>query len=182
MLQEKIQQDLKLALKEGKKVELSTLRMVLSAIRNKETEKRTKIWKEKPESKIETLEKGSKLTDEEVLEVFSSEVKQRKESCAEYEKGGRADLIEREKREIEIIQRYLPEQFSEEEVAKIAREVIAALRASLAISGREAAGANDVKDTGRIMAQLMPRVKGRADGGLVSRIVRELLDRSNKGL
>ena len=175
MFKEQIQQDLKNSLKGGKHVEVSVLRMVISAINNRETEKRTKIWREKPELEIETLEKESQLTDEEVLEVFSSELKKRKEACVEYEKGGRTDLIEQEKREIEIIQRYLPEQLSEEEVAKIAREIIAALRASLAISGREMVGATNSKDIGKVMAELMPRVKGRAEGSEVSRIVKELL-------
>lgn len=164
MLKEQIQQDLKASLKGGKQVEVSVLRMIIAAINNRETEKRTKIWKEKPESKIEALEKESKLTDEEVLEVLFFEVKKRKEACVEYEKGERTDLIEQEKKEIEIIQKYLPEQLSEEEVAEIAREVI------------KAVGANDSKDAGRVMSQLMPQLKGRADGGLASRVVRELLN------
>ena len=84
-------------------------------------------------------------------------------------------MQEQEKQEIKILQAYLPEQLSEEEVAKIAREVIAALRASLAISGREAVGATNSKDIGKVMAELMPRVKGRAEGSEVSRIVKELL-------
>ena len=188
MFKEQIQQDLKNSLKGGKHAEVSVLRMVISAINNRETEKRTKIWREKPELEIETLEKESQLTDEEVLEVFSSELKKRKEACIEYEKGGRLqptlhparkkhilDLQEQEKQEIKILQAYLPEQLSEEEVAKIAREVIAALRASLAISGREAVGATNSKDIGKVMAELMPRVKGRAEGSEVSRIVKELL-------
>ena len=158
-----MQQDLKDSLKGGRQVEVSVLRMIISAVNNRETEKRTKIWKEKPESKIEALEKESRLTNEEVLEVLFFEVKKRKEACAEYEKGGRTDLIEQEKREIEIIQRYLPEQLSEEEIKKLAREVI------------DKVCATEQKDMGKVMAELMPKVKGKADGSLVSKIVKESL-------
>ena len=181
MLKEQIQQDLKVNFKGGKQVEVSVLRMIIAAINSRETEKRTKIWKEKPESEIKTLEKESRLTDEEILEVIFSEVKKRKESCVEYEKGGREDLAEQEKREIEIIQRYLPEQpraqnnfvlgrahkicapISEEEIKNLAREVI------------DKVGATEQKDMGKVMAELMPKVKGKANGNLVSKIVKELL-------
>ena len=162
-----MQQDLKVSLKGGKQVEVSVLRMIISALNNRETAKRTKIWKEKPKSKIEALEKESKLTDEEVLEVLFFEVKKRKEACVEYEKGGRTDLIEQEKKEIEIIQRYLPEQLSEEEIKKIAKEVIKKI------------GVTELKDIGKAMAELMPGVKGKADGALVSKIVKELLTPKN---
>ena len=80
MLKQKIQEDLKEALKEKKEIEVSSLRMLISAINNKQTEKRTKLWKEKPDSPVEELEKESQLIDEEVIEAVSSEVKKRKES------------------------------------------------------------------------------------------------------
>lgn len=163
MLKDKIQEDLKTALKEGKKAETSVLRLLLAAINNRETEKRTKIWKSKPELKTEELEKESQLTDEEITEVISSESKKRREAVGLYEKGGRPELAEKEKEELEILKSYLPEQLSEEEIKKLVKEAI------------EKTGAKDQKDMGKVMAELMPGVKGKADGSLVSKIVKESL-------
>jgi len=163
VLKTQIQEDLTSALKEKREIELSTLRMVLTAISNKETEKRTKIWKEKPGLAAEELEKESILTDEETIEVISSEIKKRKEAVLEFEKGQRMDLAGKEKKEIEILEKYLPEQLSEEEIKKIVQEAI------------EKVGAKDIKDMGKVMAELMPKIKGKADGALVSKIVKELL-------
>lgn len=162
-LKEKIQKDFKEALKEKRKLEISTLRMLNAAISNKETKKRTKIWKEKPESKVEDLGKESQLTDEEIVEVVFSEVKKRKEAIAGFEKGKRMDLAEKERREMEILKRYLPKQLSEEEIRKLAKETIKEI------------GAESMKDLGKVMGNLMPKVKGKAEGSLVSKIVKELL-------
>jgi len=162
-LKQKIQEDLKTALKEKKELELSVLRMLSAAITNKEKEKRYKKGKEKPELTEEELGKESCLTDEETAEVISTEVKKRKEALLMFEKGGRNDLAEKEKKEVAILQKYLPEQLSEEEVRKLAKEAV------------EKVGAKEIKDMGRVMAELMPKVKGKADGGLVSKIIRELL-------
>lgn len=153
MLKDKIKTDLIQALKEGNQVVCSTLRMLLAAVLNKEKEKK---YKEKIEEEVE-------LTDEEIIDVISSEAKKRKESIIEYEKWERQSLAEKEKAELEILQKYLPEQLSEEEVKKIAEEAI------------EKVGAAEIKDMGKVMAELMPKVKGRADGGLMSKIVKELL-------
>jgi len=162
-LKQKIQQDTKLALKEKRERELSTLRMLLSAVINKEKEKRYKISKEKPDLSGEELEKESQLVDDEVIEVVSSEVKKRKEAILEFEKGKRQDLVEKERRELEILQKYLPEQLSEEEIRELAKEAI------------DKIGAKELKEMGKVMAELMPKIKGKADGGLVSKIVKELL-------
>ena len=162
-LKQKIQQDTKLALKEKREIEVSTLRMLLSAAVNKEKEKRYKISKEKPDLSGEELEKESQLVDDEVIEVVSSEVKKRKEAILEFEKGKRQDLVEKERRELEILQKYLPEQLSEEEIRELAKEAI------------DKIGAKELKEMGKVMAELMPKIKGKADGGLVSKIVKELL-------
>jgi hypothetical protein len=174
MLKEKIEKDFQKALKEKKATEVSTLRMLKAAILNKEKEKRYKLVKEVPELNIEELkkesesskefERKSQLTDEEITDLVFSEIKKRKEAILEYEKGKRIDLAEKEKKEIEILQRYLPEQLSEEEIRKLAKEVV------------EKVG---VKNMGKVMAQLMPKVKGKADGNLVSKIVKELLGSQN---
>jgi len=163
MLKEKIEKDFQKVLKERKEIEISTLRMLKAAIFNKEKEKRYKLSKEKPELSGEELEEESQLTDEEVIEVISSEVKKRKESILEFEKGKRQDLVEKETKEKEILEKYLPEQLSEEEIQKLAKEVI------------EKIGAKEIKDIGKVMAELMTKVKGKADGSLVSKIVKELL-------
>ena len=159
-LKERIQGDLEEAQLKRDEVLISTLRMLLSAIHNKEIEKRTKFSKSEP---VEKLEELSKLTDEEILEVISSEIKKRKEAIPAYEKGGREELAKKEKQELEILQRYLPEQVSEEEIQKLVKEAI------------DKVGAKEQKDMGKVMAELMPKVKGKADGGLVSKIVKELL-------
>lgn len=163
MLKEKIKNDLIQALKEKKEIEISTLRLLSAAIFNKEKEKRYKISQEKPEASGEELERESQLTDEEVIEVISSEVKKRREAILQFEKGKREDLLEKEKKEIEILERYLPEQLSEEEIKKLAKEII------------KKVGAKEPKDIGKVMGELMPKVKGKAEGSLVSKIVKELL-------
>jgi len=170
-LKKNIQEDLKKSLIEKKEIKLSTLRMLLSAISNKETEKRTKIWKEKPELSVEDLEKESELNDEEVIEVISSEIKKRKEAIflvrrSLGEGGGEKKIenfINKEQQEMEVLQKYLPEQMSEEEIKKIVQDAI------------EKVGAKEIKDMGKVMAELMPKVKGKADGSLVSKIVKELI-------
>lgn len=150
MLKEEIKSDLNKSVKEKNEVMRSVLRMLLASILNKEKEKKYKTSKEE-------------LTEEEVLEVILSEVKKRKEAILEYEKGKRQDLVEREKAEIEVLKRYLPEQLSEKEIKDLVEETIKRI------------GAKEKKDIGRVMAEIMPKVKGRSDGGTVSKIVKELL-------
>jgi len=165
-LKEKIEKDFQKTLKERKAIETSTLRMLKAAIFNNEKEKRYKLSKTKPELIEEELEKESQLIDEEIIEVISSEVKKRKEAILEFEKGQREDLVEKEKKEIEILKKYLPEQLSEEEIKKLAKETIKQI------------GAKETKDMGKVMAELMPRIKGRADGSLAPKIVKDLLGKN----
>lgn len=162
-LKEKIQEDLKKSLKERKTIEVSTLRMLNAAIFNREKEKRYKLAQEKPDFKEKDLEKKSQLADEELIQVIFSEVKKRKEAIEEFEKGKRMDLAEKEKKEMEVLKNYLPEQISEEKIKKIAKEII------------KEVGAESLKDLGKVMSKLMPKLKGKADGSLVSKIVKELL-------
>ncbi|GAH90207.1 unnamed protein product [marine sediment metagenome] len=164
MLKDKIQSNLNQALKRGDEITCSTLRMLLAAILSKEKEKRYKIFKEEPELTEKELAEKSFLTDEEVIEVISSEIKKRKEAILGFEKGERKELAEKEKAEMEVLEKYLPEQLSEEEIERLVKEAI------------EEVGAEDIKDMGKVMAALMPKVKGKADGGLVSKIVKELLN------
>ena len=160
----KIQDDLESALREKREIRLSALRMLLAAISNRETEKRTRIWKEKPGLSIEELKKESQLTDEEITKVIASEIKKRKEAIELYKKGQREELAKKEEEEMKILEKYLPEQLSEEEIRNIAKEVI------------KEVGAKEMKDTGKIMKELMPKVKDRADNSLVSKVVKELLE------
>ena len=162
-LKVKIREDFQKFLKEKKEIEVSTLRMLNSAIFNREKEKRYKLSKEKPDFKEKDLEKESQLTEEEIIQVISSEIKKRKESVLLFEKGKRDDLVKKEKEEIKILEKYLPEQISEEEIKKMAAQVI------------KETGAKEPKDMGKVMGKLMPKVKGQAEGGLVSKIVKELL-------
>jgi uncharacterized protein YqeY len=160
-LKEKIDQDLREAMKGKKEREVSALRLLKASIFNKEKEKRYKISQEKKELKEEELEKESQLSDEEIIEVITSEIKKRKEAILEFEKGKREDLVEKESQEIEILKRYLPEELSEEEIKNLAKEII------------EKVGSN----FGMVMKEIMPKVKGRADGALVSKIVKELISK-----
>jgi len=167
-IKEKIEKDFQKALKERKVIEISTLRMLKAAIFNKEKEKRYKLSKTKPELIKEELEKESQLIDAEVVEVLSSEIKKRKEALLLFEKGKRQDLVEKEKKEMEILKKYLPSlkagtRLSEEEIKKIAKEVI------------KEAGAEGLKDIGKVMGKLMPKLKGEAEGSTVNKIVKEML-------
>lgn len=164
-LREKIQEQAKEALKSKEQLKLSVLRMLIAAVFNKEKEKRAKLSKmEKDETKLAEM---SKLDDAEVLEVVASEVKKRKDSIEQFEKGGRPELADKEKKEMEILAAYLPEQMSEEEIRKMVKEKISQT------------GASGPKDTGKVMAALMPQVKGKADGTIVNRIVQEELKKQD---
>jgi len=156
-----LKSNIKIAMQEKKTEELSVLRMVMAAVLNKEKEKRSKLNKEgEEESKLDEM---SELKDEEILDVISSEAKKRKDSIEQYEKGGRQDLVDQEKKELEILTEYLPEQMSEEEVRKIIIEKI------------EELGVSGPQDTGKAMGAIMPILKGKADGGIVNNIVQEEL-------
>ena len=162
-LKDKIQQDLNVIIREKKEVEVLVLRQLSAAFLNKEKEKRFKTSKEKQDISQADLEKESQLADEEVLAVVVVEAKKRKEAMIEYEKGDRKDLSEKEKKELEILQKYLPEQLSEEELKKILKEAI------------DKVGAKEMRDMGRVMAEATPKIQGRADGSQISKTVKELL-------
>ena len=161
-LREKIKSDLNNSLKKKEELKTSTLRMLTSAILNKEKEKRSELSK-KGEIGEEELEEKSKLNQEELTEVIFSEVKKRKESVSEYRKAGREELAEKEEKEIEILSDYLPEQMSEDEIKEIAEKVI------------NETGASGMQDIGKVMSSIMPKVKGKADGKMVNEIARKLL-------
>lgn len=160
-LKEKIQADIKKAMQDKDQIRVSVLRMVLAAVFNKEKEKRMKLAKSGEE--IEKLEEMSKLTDEEIIAVISSEAKKHKDSIEQYQKGNRSDLVGQEQKELEILKEYLPEQMPEDEIRKLVKEKIDQL------------GASGPQDIGRIMGALMAQIKDKADGSLVSRIVQEEL-------
>jgi len=163
-LKQKIKEDLNVAFKSRREMETSTLRMLSASILNKEKEKRGRLAEKGLD--IEELENQSRLTEEEVIRVVFSEAKKRKEAISEYRKAKKQDLAEKEAEEAEILQRYLPEQLSEQEIEKLAREVI------------NKVGATDIREVGEVMKELMPKVENKADGKIVSRVVRELLLKS----
>ncbi|MDD5145142.1 MAG: GatB/YqeY domain-containing protein [Candidatus Pacebacteria bacterium] len=162
-IKDQIKQNLNSSLKERKEIEVSVLRQLLAAFLNKEKAKRFNLSKEKPDLSEEGLEKESTLVDEEVMDVISSEIKKRREAVELYEKGNRPELANKEKKEIEVLQKYLPAQLSEGELRKIVEETI------------KETGASSIKDMGKVMAVLMPKTKGKADNSLAGKIVKEFL-------
>jgi len=144
-LRDDINRDMIAAMKSGDKERLSTLRMLLSAIKYKEVDAK------------------HQLNDEEVVSVLSTLVKQRQDSIDQFRKGGREDLVEKETREAEVLKGYLPPQLSEDEVRDIVRKAA------------EETGAAGPRDMGKLMKAVMPQVKGKADGKLVNDIVKEVL-------
>ena len=144
-LKDNVQEALKRALKQQQKVEVATLRLLLSEIKNAE------IAQQKP------------ADDNKVLDVITKEVKRRRESIEAFKQGNRSDLVAQEEAELAILMSYLPEQMSREEIIATAQQVI------------DSAGAKGPSDKGKVMSQLMPQLKGKADGKEVSEIVTELL-------
>ncbi len=157
MLKEKINEDFKTVFKERKETEISVLKMLKAALLIKEKDKQYQFSKA---GKDVTM---AVLADEEVIDIVVAEVKKLRDSLALFEQGGRADLVAQAKLEIGILSRYLPEQLSEDEVKKLVAEAVAQ------------SGAQSIKDMGKAMAQLMPKVKGKAESGMVSRLVKEAL-------
>ena len=145
------------ALKNQEPVLLSTLRMLLAAMRNREIEKRSKLAKA---GTTENLEKLAELTDEEAVEVIRSEVKKRREAIVEYEKGGRKDLADKESGELVILQKYMPQEILDTEIEKVVQEVVSSL------------GQIGPKDFGRVMGEVMKKLKGQASGDRVSKILK----------
>jgi uncharacterized protein YqeY len=144
-LKARIQQDMKDAMRAAEKARLATIRLILAAIKQKEVDER------------------KELDDVEVVLVLEKMVKQRRESISQFEKAGRTDLVEQETGEIAVIQPYLPEQLSESELTALVTEAL--IRS----------GAASIKDMGKVMALLKPRVQGRADMGTVSALIKARL-------
>jgi len=146
----KLADDLKQAMRQGDERRKSTIRLVKAAITNAE------------------IEQGKELNDEEVLAVIASQTKQRRESVAEFAKGGRQDLVSQEEEELQILLSYLPAQMSRDEIEAAARQVIAEV------------GATSPAQMGEVMRRLMPQLKGKADGSLVNQVVKEILTGGTK--
>ena len=146
-IKDRLVSDMKEAMKarEEGKARLAVIRMVRAAIKNAE------------------IEKKEPLDDSETAKVIMREIKQRKESLPEYEKAGRTDMVESLQEEIRILQEYLPEQLTEEEIQSMAEQIIAQT------------GASGPKDIGKVMGPLMEQTKGRAEGKVVNSVVRRLL-------
>lgn len=145
-LHDRFSGDLKESLKGGNSIKSSVIRLLKSAVKYRE------------------IEKKAPLSDDEVIEVIMSGIKQRRDSIEQFSKGGRSDLVEKETTEIGILQAYLPQPLTDEELVD---EVKAAMKE---------VGATSAKDMGKVMKAVMPRLKGRAEGTKVSSIVKELMD------
>ena len=148
-LLEDINSDLKVAMQAKNELKVSVLRMLMSAIKNKEI----------------SLRKGEEveLDDSQVQEVIQSEVKKQKDSIQSFEKAGRQDLADKEKAEIKILEKYMPEQLSDEELGQIVKEIV------------DSSDRATAHDFGQIMGLVMQKAKGKADGGKVSEIVKKVL-------
>ncbi|WP_433743226.1 GatB/YqeY domain-containing protein [Falsibacillus pallidus] len=145
-LLERLNEDMKQAMKNKEKEKLSVIRLLKAALQN------------------EAIKLGKQeLSEDEELTVLSREVKQRKDSLLEFENAGREDLAEKVRTEITYVEIYMPKQLSEDEVRQIVKETI------------EEVNASSKADMGKVMSALMPKVKGKADGSLVSKLVQQLL-------
>lgn len=145
-LKEKLQQDWKKAMLEKNKFKASTLSMAKAAV----------LQVEKTDNRI--------LNDEEIIEILSKEVKRRRDAIAEFKRGNRQDLVDQTNSEIEILLEYLPKQLTQDEIVEIVRQTI------------NETGASSAKDMGKVMSAVMAKIKGRADGKLVSAIVKQNLN------
>ena len=146
-LPERLSADLNEAMKSGKKTRVAALRMIKAAIKNAE------------------IAQGKPLDDAGLVAVLSREVKQRRESIAEFKKANRQDAVDNEEAQLAVVLEYLPQQMSGEEIEGLVREVI------------DKIGAQGPRDKGKVMSQLMPQVKGKADGQLVNEIVTQALEK-----
>jgi uncharacterized protein YqeY len=145
-LLQKFDDDLKTALKTSDRLKVSVLRMAKAALKNRQIDKR------------------EELSEEDIISVILTLTKQRKESIEQFSKGGREDLAEKERQELSILQSYLPKQLTIEELDKI---IIEAIKES---------SAEGIKDMGKVMRLIMPRVKGAVDGKIVNQRVKDLLE------
>ncbi|WP_270172293.1 GatB/YqeY domain-containing protein [Paenibacillus sp. SYP-B4298] len=144
-LSDRLNDDMKQAMKSQDKFKLSTIRMVRASVKNQE------------------IDLKRALDDNEVLDILSREIKQRKDSLQEFKKAGREDLVTNLAAEIDIISVYLPQQLTEEEIKVIVQQTI------------QETGASSKAEMGKVMTALMPKVKGRADGKLVNQLVQQFL-------
>lgn len=144
-LLERLNNDMKQAMKNKEKDKLSVIRMLKASIQN------------------EALKQRQDLTDDEELTVLSRELKQRKDSLQEFENAGRSDLVDKVRTELVYVEAYMPQQLSEEGISKIVNETILEVNAT------------SKADMGRVMGALMPKVKGKADGSLVNKLVQQHL-------
>ncbi len=150
MLKQQVQEDLKQSMLARDEQKTSVIRMFKSAIGYYEINKGGA---------------GYEATDEDVMTVLNQQVKQRRDSIEQFTAAGRTELAEKEKKELEILQKYLPEQMTEDEVRKLVEEAVTQT------------GASTMQDMGKVMGALMPKVKGKADGTLVSTMVKEALSK-----
>ena len=161
MLHQQIESDLKAALKSGDKERAGVLRFLISAMKNHQIEIKAKD--------------REYLADEETVAVVRRQVKQRKDSIMEYQKGGRADLAEKEEKEMAILENYLPAGISEEKIQEAVKAKIAELGiADLPAEARALAGKSGF---GKLMGAVMQELRGQADGDVVKKIVEEELAR-----
>ncbi|MFB6469409.1 GatB/YqeY domain-containing protein [Cytobacillus sp. Hz8] len=144
-LLERLNNDMKQAMKNKEKEKLSVIRMVKASIQN------------------EVIKNGHDLSEDEELTVLSREVKQRKDSLHEFEKAGREDLADKIRTELQHVEFYLPKQLTEEEISDIVKQTIAETNAS------------SKAEMGKVMAAIMPKVKGKADGSLINKLVQQHL-------
>ena len=144
-LLERLNSDIKQAMKNKEKDKLSVIRMIKASIQN------------------EALKTGKEISEEEELTVLSREVKQRKDSLHEFDKAGRQDLVEKIRTELQYVELYMPKQLSEEEVSEIVKQAISET------------GASSKAEMGKVMAVIMPKVKGKAEGSLVNKLVQQHL-------
>jgi len=144
-LEEKLIDEMKQAMKSNDKLRLSTIRMIRSAIKNKEIEQR------------------KKLDDEDIFRVIQGMVRKSEESIEQFKAGGRMDLVEKEQKEIETMKSFLPQPLSREEILRIIDQSI------------EETQASSLKDLGKVMKSVMPRLEGKADGKLINQLVKEKL-------
>jgi uncharacterized protein YqeY len=146
-LKEELNNDLKEAMKNKDKLTLSVIRMAKAAISNQE------------------IADGKELTDTDLVGVLAKEVKQRQDTLVEVKKVGRDDLVQAAQNEINILQKYLPEPLSDEQIQNLIKNVI------------EKTNANSIQDLGKVMGMLQSQIKGRADGSKVSQLVKDLLNK-----
>lgn len=144
-LKERLNDDMKSAMKQKEESRLAAVRQIRGAVKNKE------------------IELMRELKDEDIFKVIGTLIKQHKESIEMFEKGGRTELMQKEQAELAVLESYLPQQMGEDEVRALVREAI------------QAVGATSAKEIGAVMKYVMPKTQGRADGKLINQLAREML-------